>query len=125
MKAAGVISIALAAAAPVSGFVAPSSRSWCQQHTAVALRPVLSMKWDGKSEPKKNPLLEQLAADASWDRQNDRVEVWEDKPNPTFDWISAYLPTDEEREAAAAGYDFANPEAWLEKQKAKDSQAQT
>jgi hypothetical protein len=29
----------------------------------------------------------------------------------------AYLPTDEEREAASAGYDFANPEAWLEKQK--------
>jgi hypothetical protein len=27
------------------------------------------------------------------------------------------LPTDEEREAASQGYDFADPEAWFEKQK--------
>lgn len=32
--------------------------------------------------------LEKLSADASWERENDRVEVWEDKPNPTFDWIA-------------------------------------
>mmetsp|Transcript_599 Transcript_599/g.811 ORF Transcript_599/g.811 Transcript_599/m.811 type:complete len:123 (-) Transcript_599:22-390(-) len=76
----------------------------------------LCMKWDGKSEPKKNPLLENLNADASWSRENDRLEVWEDKPNPIFDWMKAYLPTDEEVEAAAAGYDFLNPEEWLAQQ---------
>jgi hypothetical protein len=34
-----------------------------------------------------NLQLQKLAADASWDRENDRVEVWEDLPNPTYDWI--------------------------------------
>ena len=82
------------------------------------------MKWDRKSEPAKNPLLQKLVADASWDRENDRVDVWEDQPNPTFNWIEAYLPTDEEREAAAAGYDFANPEAWFEEQKRLEKDGQ-
>jgi hypothetical protein len=34
-----------------------------------------------------------------------------------------YLPTDEEREAASQGYDFANPEAWFEKQKQQQTAA--
>ncbi|CAM9291024.1 unnamed protein product [Phaeothamnion confervicola] len=75
------------------------------------------MKWDGKSAPKPNPKREDLRADASWSREDDRVDVFEDKPNPTFNWWEAYFPSEEEMEAAAAGYDFSNPEAWLEKQK--------
>ena len=36
--------------------------------------------------------------------------------NPPSDtkWWEAYYPSQEEQEAAAAGFDFANPEKWLE-----------
>lgn len=34
-------------------------------------------------------------------------------PLPQTKWWEAYYPSEEEIEAAAAGYDFANPEKWL------------
>ena len=43
-----------------------------------------------------------------------RSEVWEDQVNPLNDWWEGFAPSQEEAEAMAAGYDFANPKAWLE-----------
>ena len=43
-----------------------------------------------------------------------RAEVWEDKVNPLNNWWESYSPSEEERDAAAQGYDFAHPEKWFE-----------
>lgn len=39
-----------------------------------------------------------------------------DQQNPPSEtkWWEAYYPSQEEQEAAAAGFDFSNPEKWLE-----------
>lgn len=52
--------------------------------------------------------------DASWGRGKFREEVWNDKANPSNDWWEAYAPSEEEIEAAEAGYDFSNPKDWFE-----------
>jgi len=81
------------------------------------------MKWPGDRPPKTNPKRKELLMDASWARADERVDVFEDKPNPTYPWWETYFPTEEEIEAAAQGYDFENPVEWLEQQrKKKDGQ---
>jgi len=52
--------------------------------------------------------------DAAWGRAKYRTEVWDDDVNPMNDWWLAYSPSQEEVEAAAAGFDFKNAKEWLE-----------
>eukprot|EP00600_Ochromonadales_sp_CCMP1393_P004728 CAMPEP_0174960084 /NCGR_PEP_ID=MMETSP0004_2-20121128/3520_1 /TAXON_ID=420556 /ORGANISM="Ochromonas sp., Strain CCMP1393" /LENGTH=149 /DNA_ID=CAMNT_0016208443 /DNA_START=204 /DNA_END=653 /DNA_ORIENTATION=- len=52
--------------------------------------------------------------DATWGRAKFRTEVWEDDVNPLDEWWTAYAPSEEEIEAAAAGYDFKDPKGWFE-----------
>mmetsp|Transcript_18350 Transcript_18350/g.27693 ORF Transcript_18350/g.27693 Transcript_18350/m.27693 type:complete len:128 (+) Transcript_18350:108-491(+) len=95
-------------------------QSQCKKPSA---RSNMVMKWPGDRPPKTNPKRKELLMDASWARADERVDVFEDKPNPTYPWWETYFPTEEEIEAAAQGYDFENPVEWLEQQrKKKDGQ---
>lgn len=75
------------------------------------------MKWSGDKAPATNPLRLEQKADASYiraDRRNpDYMGTDMQNPLPQFKWWEAYLPSQEEIDAAAAGYDFSNPEKWL------------
>lgn len=71
-------------------------------------------KWPGTRPPKQSSAFLDQRMDASWGRGKFRTEVWEDDVNPVNDWWKAYAPTEEEIEAAAAGYDFQNPKEWFE-----------
>ena len=81
------------------------------------------MKWTGDRIPAPNPLREAQKADASWTRAGIRVDDYmaTDMQNPPkeTEWWMAYTPSEEEIEAAAAGFDFSNPEKWLEENKGK------
>lgn len=72
--------------------------------------------WPGNRPPATNPLFEEQKMDAAWGRGKFRTEIWEDKVNPLNDWWEAYAPTQEEIEAAEAGFDFQDPEGWCKAQ---------
>lgn len=75
------------------------------------------MKWSGDRIPETNPLRLKQHADASYARAPGRPENYLDKdfqnPLKETEWWMAYTPSQEEIEAAAAGFDFSNPEKWL------------
>mmetsp|Transcript_3586 Transcript_3586/g.4649 ORF Transcript_3586/g.4649 Transcript_3586/m.4649 type:complete len:133 (+) Transcript_3586:130-528(+) len=78
-----------------------------------ASRSNIVMSWPGDRPPQKNPKIKELLMDASFARSDERTDVFEDLPNPTYPWYETYYPTQEEIEAAEQGYDFENPEEWL------------
>lgn len=69
--------------------------------------------WPGTRPPVPNVQFWDQRMDATWGRGKFRVEIWEDVVNPVNDWWSAYAPSEEEIEAASAGYDFKDPKGWL------------
>jgi hypothetical protein len=79
----------------------------------------MTMKWDGTRPP--CPKVEWLdqRMDATWGRGKFRTEVWEGETNPVNNWWEIFHPSDEEIEAANAGYNFADPEAYF-KEKGMD-----
>jgi len=83
----------------------------------------MSMKWSGDKIPAPNPLRAKQKADASYSRGDQRTPDYmgTDMQNPfkETEWWMAYTPSEEEIEAAAAGFDFSNPEKWLEENKGK------
>lgn len=52
--------------------------------------------------------------DATWGRGKFREEVWTGEVNPADDWWLAYTPSEEEQQAANAGYDFRNAKEWFQ-----------
>jgi len=62
--------------------------------------------WPGDRPPMINLELLEQRMDATWGRGKYRTEVWVDDMNPVSDWWTSYAPSDEQIEAAAAGYDF-------------------
>lgn len=64
--------------------------------------------------PKPEYLVQRM--DAAWGRGKFREEVWLDIPNPSNDWWDAYGPSEEEIQAAEAGYDFKDPQEWFKLQ---------
>jgi hypothetical protein len=77
----------------------------------------MEMKWTGDRVPETNPLRLQLKIDASFGRAETRTVDYMDadaqNPPDETEWWKAYLPSEEEIEAAAQGFDFSNPEKWL------------
>lgn len=75
------------------------------------------MAWTPDRVPASNPARAGLTADASFDRVEARPLDYmdNDAQNPPLEgkWWHAYLPTEEEKQAAAAGFDFTHPEQWL------------
>lgn len=74
-----------------------------------------SSSWDGKTIPEGNPERIDLTVDASFDRRDTRPLdfIDNDQANPPGQWWTAYLPSKQEQEAAAKGYDFKDGEQWL------------
>jgi hypothetical protein len=70
-------------------------------------------KWPGNRPPLPKAEFLDQRMDAAWGRGKFREEIWNDKVNPINDWWEAYTPSDEEVEAAAAGFDFKDPEGWF------------
>jgi len=69
--------------------------------------------WPGDRPPMTNLELLEQRMDATWGRGKYRTEVWDDDMNPVSDWWTAYAPSEEQIEAAAAGYDFKDSASWL------------
>lgn len=69
--------------------------------------------WPGDRPPMTNLELLEQRMDATWGRGKYRTEVWDDDMNPVSDWWTAYAPSEEQIEAAAAGYDFKESASWL------------
>ena len=69
--------------------------------------------WPGDRPPMTNLELLEQRMDATWGRGKYRMEVWDDDMNPVSDWRTAYAPSEEQIEAAAAGYDFKDSASWL------------
>ena len=81
----------------------------------------MTMKWDGSRPPcPRVPWLDQRM-DATWGRGKFRTEVWEGDFNPVNNWWEMFHPSDEEIEAADAGYNFKDPAAYF-KEKGIDSE---
>lgn len=74
----------------------------------------IANKWPGNRPPIGNLLRVEQSMDATWGRGKYRAEVWEGEDNPVDDWWEAYTPSQEEQEAAAAGYDFRHPKDWFQ-----------
>ena len=73
----------------------------------------MSMKWDGTRPPcPAVPWLEQRM-DATWGRGKFRTEVWDSDVNPVNSWWEIFHPSEDEIEAANAGYNFKDPEAYF------------
>ena len=91
------------------------------QRALVTSSSSMTMKWDGSRPP--CPKVEWLdqRMDATWGRGKFRTEVWEGETNPVNNWWEIFQPSDEEIEAANAGYNFVDPEAYF-KSKGIDSE---
>lgn len=83
-----------------------------RQPSSTALLSNAENKWPGNRPPVPNPLFFDQKMDAAWGRGKFRTEIWEDNVNPLNDWYNAYTPSDEEIQAAHAGFDFSDPEGW-------------
>jgi hypothetical protein len=80
-------------------------------HTSASIE---STGWPGNRPPIPNLEFLDQRMEATWGRGKFREEIWQDRANPVNDWWTAYAPSPEETEAAAAGYDFGNPRKWHE-----------
>lgn len=74
----------------------------------------LDHTWPGNRIPFPNPAFLDQKMDAAWGRGKFRTEVWDDDVNPITDWWSNYAPSEDEIQAAKAGFDFKNPQGWCE-----------
>ena len=72
------------------------------------------MKWPGDRPPLPNMQLIDQRMDAAWGRGKFRTEVWDDNVNPRNNWWEAYAPSEEQLEAAKAGFSFTDPEKYFE-----------
>ena len=70
--------------------------------------------WDGTRPPITRMERLEQSMDATWGRGKFRTEVWAGDVNPMNDWWMAYAPSPEEVDAAAQGFNFKDPKAWLE-----------
>jgi hypothetical protein len=72
--------------------------------------------WPGDRPPVPTAAFLSQFMDAAWGRGRFRTEVWADDVNPMNAWWEAFAPSAEEQEAANAGYDFGDVEAWCKAQ---------
>ena len=97
----------------VEGFAPMSNQPLIRSRSVAVLQESPAKgEWPGDRLPATNPRFLDQRMDAAWGRGKFRTEIWNDNVNPINDWWEAFTPSDEEVEAAAAGFDFSDPEGW-------------
>lgn len=73
--------------------------------------------WTGDRRPETNPGRLSWNMDASYNREGirtvDYMDYDQQNPPAQTEWWMGYFPSQEEQEAAAAGFNFSDPDGWL------------